>query len=153
MNLKIRKPEESDISEMFLIAMESFSLPWSINTFIDEIKNPHSILKVAELEGNLTGYAVLRVILDEAELLSIAVKPKFRKLGIATALLKQTLEELKNVVKACYLEVRQSNQPAINLYKNLGFRFCGVRKNYYILPQEDAYMMRLDLKEYFNQEL
>lgn len=145
MNLKIRNLTESDISDALIIAHESFPLPWSLKSFLDELNNPKSILKVAEVDEEVIGYVVFRIVLDEAELLSIAVKPKFRNKGIAMALLSATINELKNRVKTCYLEVRASNQPAINLYKKFGFKFCSIRKNYYVMPEEDALLMRLDL--------
>lgn len=145
MNLKIRAFTKFDITEILLIANESFPLPWSMKSFLDELKNPQSIFKVAEVDEKIIGYVVFRIVLDEAELLSIAVKPSFRNRGIAKALLSATINELKDKVKACYLEVRVSNQPAINLYKKLGFKVCGVRKNYYIIPEEDALLMKLEL--------
>ncbi|MCX7988139.1 MAG: ribosomal protein S18-alanine N-acetyltransferase [Thermodesulfovibrio sp.] len=145
MNLKIRAFKESDIASVLFIANESFPLPWSIKSFLDELKNPQSIFKVAEIDEEIIGYVIFRIVLDEAELLSIAVKQKFRNIGIATALLSDTIEELKDKVKTCYLEVRVSNQPAISLYKKFGFRVYGVRKNYYLIPEEDALLMRLDL--------
>jgi ribosomal-protein-alanine N-acetyltransferase len=73
------------------------------------------------------------------------VKSSFRKQGIAANLVTYILEKLKNKVKTCYLEVRVSNLPAINLYKKFGFKICNLRKNYYLLPKEDALIMKLEL--------
>lgn len=145
MNIKIRKMHEQDLPEVLKIAGQSFSMPWSLKSFKSELLNPQSILKVAELNGEIAGYVVLRKILDEAEILSIAVKPEMRRKGIATELLKNALEEIKDSVKACFLEVRVSNKQAISFYEKIGFRKAGMRKKYYLLPEEDAILMRLDL--------
>jgi len=145
MNIKIRKMHEQDLPEVLKIAGQSFSMPWSLKSFKSELLNPQSILKVAELDGEIAGYVVLRKILDEAEILSIAVKPEMRRKGIATELIKNALEEIKDSVKACFLEVRVSNKQAISFYEKIGFRKVGMRKKYYLLPEEDAILMRLDL--------
>lgn len=145
MNLKIRKLEESDLSEVLEIAKQSFSIPWSLNSFKNELSNPHSILKVAELNGKIAGYIVVRKILDEAELLSIAVKPELRRKGIATALIEDVLDEIKNSVKSCFLEVRVSNTQAISFYEKKGFKKIGLRRKYYLFPEEDAIIMKLDI--------
>lgn len=145
MNIKIRNLEEQDLPYVLEIASQSFSIPWSLNSFKNELLNPHSILRVAEFSGEIVGYIVLRKILDEAELLSIAVKPELRRKGIATELIKNVLNELKDSVKTCFLEVRVSNKKAISFYEKIGFKKVGLRKKYYLLPEEDAIIMKLDL--------
>lgn len=144
MSIKIRNLKEEDLPYVLNIATQSFSLPWSLKTFKDEFLNPKTIFKVAECDGEIAGYVVLRKILDEAELLSIAVKPELRRKGIATELMKSLLNEIKDSVRYCFLEVRVSNIKAINLYEKLGFKKVGLRKKYYTLPEEDAIIMRLD---------
>jgi len=144
MNLKIREAQENDLLEIISIAKESFTIPWSLKSFYEELENPHSILAVAEVNGEIVGYIVARTIIDEAEILSIAVKSSLRKKGIASHLVAYILKKLKNLVKICYLEVRVSNLPAINLYKKFGFKICSLRKNYYLFPQEDALIMKLE---------
>ncbi len=142
----IRDVNSSDIWQVLEIAKDSFSMPWSKESFITEYKNPQSIFKVAEFNDEIIGYIIAKKILDEAEILSIAVKQSFRRRGIAEALLKELISTLKKeAVKVCYLEVRISNFSAINLYKKAGFRECGIRKNYYILPSEDALLMKIEL--------
>lgn len=146
MNIKIRDFRESDVIDIVLITSQSFSIPWSASSLIESIKNSNSVTKVADLDGEIVGYILLRIISDEAEILSIAVKPSFRGLGIGRSLLDAILEELKSKVKKCFLEVRKSNRVAIALYENSGFEICGNRKNYYIQPQEDALLMVKDLE-------
>lgn len=143
--IKIRSLQEKDLLCVTEIARQSFSTPWSLKSFETELLNTHSILKVAEVNGEIVGYIVLRIILDEAELLSIAVKPDFRQNGIATALIKNVVDEMKNIIKICFLEVRMSNYAAIRLYEKSGFKKIGVRNRYYILPEEDAIIMKLEI--------
>ncbi|MGB9711075.1 MAG: ribosomal protein S18-alanine N-acetyltransferase [Thermodesulfovibrio sp.] len=145
MNLIIRKLKEEDLLAVLEIAKQSFSMPWSLKSFREELLNPQSILKVAEFNGEIAGYIVLRKILDEAELLSIAVKPALRRKGIATELMRNLLDEIKNSVKSCFLEVRVSNTQAISFYEKMGFKKVGMRKKYYLLPEEDGIIMKLDL--------
>ncbi|MGC8796749.1 ribosomal protein S18-alanine N-acetyltransferase [Thermodesulfovibrio sp.] len=145
MNLIIRKLKEEDLLAVLEIAKQSFSMPWSLKSFREELLNPQSILKVAEFNGEIAGYIVLRKILDEAELLSIAVKPALRRKGIATELMRNLLDEIKNSVKSCFLEVRVSNIQAISFYEKMGFKKVGMRKKYYLLPEEDGIIMKLDL--------
>jgi ribosomal-protein-alanine N-acetyltransferase len=148
MKIIIRDFKESDLNQVLSIAQESFTLPWSETSFIEESKNRRSIFKVAEINNEVIGYIVVKVLLDEAEILSIATKPLFRKKGVATALLREVLFRLKDTLKVCYLEVRVSNRKALNFYKKFGFKKCGIRKNYYIFPQEDALLMKLDLRKF-----
>ncbi|MCS7215649.1 MAG: ribosomal protein S18-alanine N-acetyltransferase [Thermodesulfovibrio sp.] len=145
MNIKIRDLKEQDLPHVLDIAKVSFSVPWSLEAFKSEIFNPNSILRIAELDGEIAGYIVLRKIIDQSELLSIAVKPGLRRKGIATELIKNVLNEIKSSIKCCFLEVRVSNFEAISLYEKIGFKKVGKRKNYYLLPKEDATVMKLDI--------
>lgn len=146
MKVNIRNLEEKDLPHVAEIAQQSFTVPWSIKSFKKELLNDSSLLKVAEINGKVVGYVVFRRILDEVELLSIAVSPPFRRKGIATRLIKETLNEIKDSVKACFLEVRISNEGAIRLYEKLGFLRMGIRKKYYLLPEEDAIIMKLKIQ-------
>lgn len=145
MKFIIRDFNVADMPQIANIAQESFTSPWSINSFLAEYENPQSIFKVAETENEIIGYILVRVVIDEAEILSLAIKTQFRRKGVASALIKDVILKLRDRVKVCYLEVRISNTEAINLYKKLGFREYGIRKSYYTAPQEDALIMKIDL--------
>lgn len=145
--MKIRGATEKDLSSLISIAQESFPVPWSPKSFLEEFENSNSLVKVAEINGELVGFLILRIIQDEAEVLYLAVKPSHRGKGIATELLRSALRGIKGSVKSCFLEVRVSNTTAINLYKKLNFKVIGVRKSYYLKPEEDALLMRLDFQE------
>lgn len=144
--MKIRQLEERDLSQVIEISKESFTIPWSSRSFQQEMHSQVSTLKVFEIDGEVAGFIVYRVILDEAEILSIAVKPDKRKRGIATELLKNALEDICKRAKICFLEVRASNIDAIKLYEKLGFKVSSIRKKYYLLPEEDALIMEYKIE-------
>ena len=108
---------------------------------------------VAEVDGKVVGYIMCRVerILSKFEkfrirkaghIISIAVLPEYRRIGIATSLLQRALNALKNEYGCdeAFLEVRVSNIAAISLYEKAGFMKIGVSHRYY-LDGEDAYVM------------
>ena len=95
---------------------------------------------VAEESGCLAGFLVSReTVPGEREILNIAVNPEFRRLGVATELIRRELSEHPG---EHFLEVRESNHPARNLYEHLGFREVGVRPGYYENPPEPGIVMR-----------
>lgn len=135
---------ERDIPAILKIERTSFSTPWSEEAFHQEIRKPYALSKVAVLKDSIIGYICINIIFDDCHILNLAVHPDFRKRGIATALMKEILNELKE--KGCrffYLEVRASNTGAKAFYERFGFNIAGVRKNYYVSPDEDALLMAL----------
>ncbi|MBQ2119039.1 MAG: ribosomal protein S18-alanine N-acetyltransferase, partial [Clostridia bacterium] len=83
---------------------------------------------------------------DECDITDVAVLPAYRRRGIAAALLRELFTRLRaGGTRHVYLEVRESNAPAIALYRSFAFSPCGRRKRYYTAPEEDAVVMRLDL--------
>lgn len=143
--MNIREAKREDIPSIVKIASESFTSPWSEESIVREFDNTVSIFQVAEIDNEVVGFLILRVIQEEAEILSLAVKPDFRQKGIATELIRSAISRLKNSVKQCFLEVRVSNRAAIELYKKFNFKEIGIRKNYYRDPKEDAMVMTLKL--------
>ncbi len=142
----IRSASEDDLPQIVEIANNSFILPWSPKSFRAELSQKNSSLKVAEFKGEIIGYIIYRIIADEGEILSIAVKPNWRKKGVATKILSNALAEIKKTAKNCFLEVRVSNTEAIRLYEKAGFKIRGIRKNYYQIPEEDALIMQYDFQ-------
>ena len=99
---------------------------------------------MSEEDGKVIGYAGLLMIAGEGDVTNIAVFPGNRGHGTGSALTEALLSEgRKRGMGAFTLEVRVSNQPAIHIYKNLGFRSEGVRRGFYEKPKEDALIMWL----------
>ena len=87
-------------------------------------------------------YGGMTVVLDEGSITNIAVRPDVRRQGLGRAVVEALLERSRALgVTDVYLEVRLSNEPAIALYRSLGFEVVGTRKNFYKQPNEDAYTM------------
>lgn len=130
------------LSSVMRIERESFTHPWSEDSFRAELGKPASHLFVATDNNEVVGYAVLETVLDEGSLLIIAVDEKYRRKGVA----KMLFSELETIAKEkdlsfITLEVRVSNESAINFYDSQSFDKVAVRKNYYSKPIEDAVLM------------
>lgn len=120
-----------------------FSDPWSEKSVASEVENPLSCWMVALDGETVTGYVGSQTVLDETDMMNVAVHPDFRRLGVARTLILALTEELKNRGSHCLtLEVRASNDPARALYESLGFAYVGTRRNYYHNPKEDALILR-----------
>ena len=135
--------EESHVAAVAEIEKLCFSDPWSENSVRYELTNPLSYWLVAMEGDRVAGYVGSQTVLDEADMMNIAVHPDFRRLGIAQCLVETLVTALKEKkVCALTLEVRVSNDPAISLYHKLGFVQVGRRPNYYRNPREDALILR-----------
>ncbi|MGI5912566.1 MAG: ribosomal protein S18-alanine N-acetyltransferase [Syntrophomonadaceae bacterium] len=144
----LRKMTLQDINRIMEIENKSFTLPWSRESYLGELKNNLAIYLVCDYEGEIAGYGGIWVVYEEAHITSVAVDPGYRQLGIGTAL----MEELERTARdrnahRILLEVRPSNQAALNLYHKLGYIPTGKRKNYYCDNNEDAIIMTKYLAE------
>ena len=134
------------ISQIAALEKACFSDPWTEDAFVYELENPLSLWLVFLDGETVAGYVGSQTVLDEADIMNVAVHPEYRRRGIAKALLielERRLEE--NGVVTLALEVRASNDPAIRLYEKLGYTLAGVRKNYYFHPKEDALILKKQL--------
>lgn len=131
------------IDQMAEIEIECFSVPWSREALEEELDNPYAHYVVCTDEvGNVLGYIGSRIVLDSADITNVAVRPVYRRRGIARQLVSRMLEQMAaKDVTGVLLEVRESNLPAQNCYAQAGFTVVGRRKNYYELPKEDALLM------------
>ena len=117
-------------------------LCFSLDAWTEEMVKETSSLKtfngiVCESDGEVIGYVMTAYVLDEADVLTIAVHPNYRRKGVADGLLTQIFTILKEKgVSKIFLEVRRGNQSAIKLYQKNGFEIISQRKNYY--GDEDA---------------
>jgi len=145
MNYTIVPMDRSHLSQIAALERECFSSPWTEDMLAEELCNPQASFIVAQrADGAVLGYAGLHVVLDEGYIANVAVRPDCRQQGIASALLNVFLRFARGSGLAFLtLEVRASNDPAIQLYMKHGFAQVGRRKNYYTKPDEDAILMTL----------
>ncbi len=133
------------LPEILGIENSSFPDPWSENMFRAEMKEDgRRIFLVLEDEGRVAGYAIGWVVLDEFHLGNIAIMNQKRRGGRGRLLLQEILDQAyRQGCRMASLEVRASNEPAIELYKAFGFRPIAIRKKYY--QNEDALVMMSDI--------
>ncbi len=143
MDLLIRGIVEDDIDEIVEIEKECFPTPWSRDAFLTEIReNKLAKYLVVEIDGEVAGYGGMWLILNEGHITNIAVREKYRGLGIGNRILEGLIYYCasKNIQNMT-LEVRKSNIVAQNLYKKYKFVEYGVRPRYYADNNEDALIM------------
>ena len=128
---------------------QCFSHPWSVDALREELFNDAACFIAAVTgEGEVVGYAGLHCVLDEGYIDNIAVKPCFRRQGVAGELLGAFVRFGQAHLAFLTLEVRESNKAAVALYRKYGFLEAGRRKAYYDAPREDAILMTRE----FNNE-
>ena len=131
------------VAQIAELEKRCFNDPWSENSIASELNNRLSCWLVA-LEGDVViGYVGSQTVLGETDMMNIAVHPDYRNQGVAKNLIQTLMDTLSGQGShSLMLEVRQSNEPAKNLYASLGFETVGIRKNYYRNPKEDALILR-----------
>ena len=140
----ITKMTEKHVAQVAELEKICFgSAAWSEKSIASELENALSLWIVAVEDEQVLGYVGSQTVIDETDMMNIAVHPDYRRQGIARELVAQLVEELKLRQSRCLtLEVRASNEPAKKLYKMLDFGEIGIRKNYYRNPKEDALILR-----------
>ncbi len=142
-------PSESDAAAISGIEEACFALPLSEQQILSQIRDEKYILVCAgNRQSGIAAYAGMYSVLDEGYITNVAVSPSFRREHIADRLMEE-LERLSVVKELSFLtlEVRESNSPAILLYKKHGFLPAGLRMNYYQSPVENALIMTKMLSE------
>jgi len=133
----IRNAKKSDISQILEIEKASYPNPWDETGFLCELSKQAAganvFLAGEEKEtGRLAGYFVGNVITDYIHILNIAVAENFRKEGLALQFMEKAEQEaVKRGLGALTLEVRENNEPAVSLYKKLGYEVKGRRPKFY----------------------
>ena len=137
----LMKPEH--VPQVAELEKLCFSAPWSERSIAAELDNPISLWLVAVSGDLVVGYVGSQSVMDEADMMNIAVHPDFRRVGVAESLVSALCDHLRRrQVRSLSLEVRASNAPAKALYEKLGFAQVGCRPNYYKAPKEDALILR-----------
>lgn len=143
--MNIRKAKISDLEEIKEIEDESFINPFTKEDLLYEIsQNPVSNFLVLEKDGLVVGFIDYWVTFDSATIDQIAVKKSERNQGFAKILLEKSINDLKELGEVSFftLEVRTSNEPAINLYKSFGFQKVTIKEKYYDDGEDAIYMIK-----------
>ena len=147
MEYRIVNAELRHIEQLEQIEQACFSMPWTREQLESQLPDSCHVFIAAESGEAVLGYVGMMYIIDEGYISNVAIAPEYRRQGIADALIDELMGRAAALNLAFVtLEARQSNSPAIALYKKLGFVPVGVRKNYYELPKEDAVLMTKFLK-------
>ncbi|KAF0205914.1 MAG: ribosomal-protein-alanine [Gallionellaceae bacterium] len=147
MSMALRDMLASDIDAVLCIEQQVHTHPWTRGNFSDALASGY-ICKVAELDGQMMGYAVLMQGVDDAELLDIGIAAQYQRRGFGRELLEAMLALARELGRQrVVLEVRASNAAAIALYRALGFGEIGLRRDYYAAEngREDALLMEREL--------
>ena len=150
---RVREASAADLTKVIMINRRCLPENYTYFFFNSILQNYPRTFLVAEVDGDIAGYVMCRVERGFSKLsklnltrlghvISIAVLPEYRRRGIAKALLTRAMKVLKEEYgcEEVYLEVRVSNQPAISLYRKLGFEIVKISRRYYV-DGEDAYIM------------
>ena len=145
--MTITDVKPSQLNEIQSIENACFSLPWTHGQLEKQMSADNCIfLAASDDDGAVMGYIGMMFVLDEGYISNVAVSPEYRRRGVADALILALMARAKEALAFITLEVRESNQPAINLYAKHGFEAVGKRKNYYDRPKENALLMTLFFK-------
>ncbi len=136
-----------DVDEILTMEISSSFIPWSRNMFIEEILNPISHCFIMKLrkssETHAVGYICFRNLVGESELLNLCVHPRYRQMGFGKGLMKFYIDFSTEMdVRASYLDVSASNEPAIHLYHLFSYHVIGTRKRFYHEKVDALLMMR-----------
>ncbi len=141
--MQIRRAIPDDAPKIHEIETDIFSDPWSIKDVLSTITSSGAMCYVATSDtGELLSYVIGRIIAPEGEIYRVATVPGARRRGIAYRLIDYALKTEKgHGLESVFLEVREKNVPARNLYKSYGFIEAGARKGYYKDPPDNAIIM------------
>ncbi|MEA2156281.1 MAG: [ribosomal protein S18]-alanine N-acetyltransferase [Solirubrobacteraceae bacterium] len=139
--LDIRRLTYADLPQLIAIERRAFPTPWSLAMFVLELSKPAGVCLAAMRGGDMLGYLVCSRYDTVWHIMNVAVDPDHRRAGIATAMLADLFRRIDAHDARFTLEVRESNQGAIDLYERFGFRAAGRRRRYYQDNGEDAVVM------------
>ena len=131
-NRTIRKASLDDLNQIYLIEKDVFSNEhWTLEMVVSELKHfPGTTTWIIEESTVILGYCMLRIVCNEANIINMAIKSSRQREGLGSLLLGYVLNQLP-INSSAFLEVKEGNLSAINLYKRLGFNVINLRKNYY----------------------
>lgn len=119
----------------------------SENFLTNLYNNDNNYYIMAELNNKIVGYSGMSLLVDHADIVVILIDKNYRNKNIGSKLLNSLISKCKELnLENIFLEVRASNIPAINLYLKLGFKKISERKDYYMLPKENAIIYKKDVR-------
>ena len=140
--IQIRRMVPSDLPEVERIERENFSRPWTAEDYQSFLDRADADFLVAAADGSVVGYIGEYGIPDEGDITNVSVDRRYRNRHIGSRLVSELIRTAgERGIRKIFLEVRESNAPAIRLYENAGFRRTGIRRNYYSAPVENAVLM------------
>jgi ribosomal-protein-alanine N-acetyltransferase len=139
----------NDLEAVMAVERDAFPTPWDSDIFKNEIiSNQFAHYLVYEIKEVIIGYCGLWIVMDEAQITNIAIHSSYRGKNHGEQLLRYVIAFVKQMgVIKLSLEVRVSNHVAQSLYRKVGFRDGGIRKNYYADNLEDALVMWVNVNE------
>jgi ribosomal-protein-alanine N-acetyltransferase len=143
----IRPMQAADLGGVQLVEQASYDYPWSRAVFRDCLLAGY-FSQVLDIDGQVSGYAIMSIAASEAHILNLCVHPNVRRLGFGRRLLTSLLAKARDAAaKQVFLEVRPSNAAALALYRSLGFEEIGLRRAYYQARdgRENAVVLALSL--------
>lgn len=145
--VRVREARPADLPDVLEIERRSFPLPWTERAFRHVMERTDGDVLVAEApDGRVAGYAAYWVVADEAELGDLAVRPERRREGYGRALVEAVGRAARDRgAVTLFLQVREDNAAARELYREAGFRTVGRRPRYYRRPTEDAVVLSRSL--------
>ncbi len=150
-NVAIEQMTEHDLLAVVEIEEESGLSPWGWDAYHKELQSPEEVIMLVARGdsggGAVAGFIVSRLIGPELHVYNVAVRPELRRRGVAARLLRAVLEwGQRTGASLAFLEVREGNSAAQNLYRGCGFAVAGRRRQYYAAPVEDALLMSVSLR-------
>ncbi|EHJ07203.1 ribosomal protein S18-alanine N-acetyltransferase [Staphylococcus simiae] len=146
--LNIRVMSKDDVPQVFDIERHSFNdSSWTVDAFYHEIEqNTFAKYFVIEYQSQIIGYLGLWIVIDQAQITTVAIDHRYRGFGLGQMLLEYGKNYASHTCDVMSLEVRVDNYVAQHVYENLGFQYGGKRKNYYG-EGEDAMVMWVNLHD------
>lgn len=135
----------ADLPAVIAIERASQPVPWTEGMLRDCLRTDYWNTVAVDTDGTLAAFAILSSGGGDAHVLNIAVDPRFRRRGLARRLLAALMDAARlREADQLFLEVRAGNEPALTLYRDLGFAEVALRRGYYPRPgggREDAVIM------------
>lgn len=145
MAIKIEKMNLNHLNELHEILISDFDDFWSFSTLKEELENENSSYIIGKINNEIIGFAGLKIIFEQADIMNIVIKKTYRNQGVGTLLLENLILLAKDLnISTLFLEVNEQNKPAIHLYEKLGFERLGIRKKYY--NKNNGIIMKKNLK-------